>query len=93
MKPGRARLPCAARKHPEQHAVATDEMMMERGRGVQPGQSKQAVGQHLMNLLRGMKHARIGSDAKVQLGETVVEGAAMPDIGDDPENRKRTIST
>ena len=40
-----------------------------------------------MNLLRGMKHARIGSDAKIQLGESVVEGAAMPDISDDPENR------
>src|SRR5258708_7553333 len=61
--------------------------MIERGGGVKGGQPKQAVGQHLVNLLRGMKHARIGSDPKIQLGESVVEGAAVPDISDDPENR------
>ena len=61
--------------------------MIERGCGVNGGQPKQAVGQHLVDLLRGMKHARIRSDAKVQLGETLVEGSSMPDIGDHSENR------
>src|ERR1700722_2928688 len=62
-------------------------MVIERGGGVKRGQSEDAVGQHLMNFLRGMKHARIRSDAKIQLGESIVEDASMPDKGDDPENR------
>jgi hypothetical protein len=32
--------------------------MIERARGVKGEQTKQAGGQHLTNLLRGMKHAR-----------------------------------
>jgi hypothetical protein len=39
--------------------------MIERACGVKGGQTKQAISQHLMNLLRGMKHPRILSDAKV----------------------------
>ena len=62
-------------------------MVIERGGGVKRGQSEDAVGQHLMNFLRGMKHARIRSDAKIQLGESIVEDASMPDKGDKSENR------
>ena len=36
---------------------------------------------------RRMKDAWIRSDVKIQLGETIVEGASVPDIGDKPENR------
>jgi hypothetical protein len=34
-------------------------MVIERGGGVKRGQSEEAVGQHLMNVLRGMKHPRV----------------------------------
>ncbi len=61
--------------------------MVERGCRVQGGQPKQAVGEHLMDRLRGMKDARICSDAKVQFGQPVVKGASVPDKGDKPENR------
>ena len=61
--------------------------MIERACGVKGGQPKQAVGQHLMNLLGGMKHARSRGDAQVQPGESVVESASVPDIGDKSKNR------
>ena len=41
--------------------------MIERGCGVQGGQSKQAVGQHLVHLLRGMKHVRIEATPEFSL--------------------------
>ena len=61
--------------------------MVERGCRVQGGQPKQAVGEDLMDRLRGMKDARICGDAKVQFGQPVVKGASVPHKGDKPENR------
>ena len=49
VRQAKAALPRPAGEHPQKHAVATDEVMVERRRRVQGGQPKQAVGQHLMN--------------------------------------------
>ncbi len=61
--------------------------MVERGRRVQAREPKKAVGQKLVDLLRRMKDARIRIDAKIQLGETIVEGASVPNIRDKSEDR------
>ena len=61
--------------------------MIECGCGVQRGHPKQAVSQQLVHILREMEDAGIRGDAKVQLGESIVEGPSMPDKGDEPENR------
>jgi len=60
--------------------------MIERARGVQGGQAKQAVGQYLMDLLHRMKDIAIRSDAEVDLNKSEVKGVPVPDIGDNPEN-------
>ena len=62
-------------------------MVIERRSGVQGRQPKQAIGQQLMNFLRGMKHIAIGGDAEVQPGKPIVEDAPVPHERDESENR------
>ena len=79
------------RHHAHQDAVAADEVVIERGQRVQAGQAEQRVGQQLMDFFRRTEHAGRRGHAKVQPERPIVEGAPVPDKGDDAEDGMRTI--
>ena len=67
-------------------------MVMQGGENVQSSEREQPVGQQLMDRLGGFEHFTVRSDSEVQLKKAIIKYAAVPDIGDDTEQRIRSIS-
>src|ERR1700685_4636831 len=67
------------RPHPRDHAIAANELVPECTQSVQTCHGEQRVGEIAVNVFSRMKDRAVGFDAEIDLKESKIKNASVPD--------------